>query len=226
MFTKERINEILEIEDYRKLAEYALQVEKALDLLLDNLFEMDDETCPADVDGENFCCDVNICGVERPYKKCWLKFYLDKAKKVIWLGFFMNLLLIIFTNIAIPLTYPEFWKGQEHFQFIFGAIPRIVLASFIGYLVGELSNSWLLELIKKITNGKWLFIRTIGSSMVGQIFDTVLFITIAFYGTMPNEVLITMVIAQYIFKVLCEALAGTPLAYGLVRWVKHENSIS
>lgn len=148
------------------------------------------------------------------------------AKKVIWLGFFMNLLLIIFTNIAIPLTYPEFWKGQEHFQFIFGAIPRIVLASFIGYLVGELSNSWLLELIKKITNGKWLFIRTIGSSMVGQIFDTVLFITIAFYGTIPNEVLITMVIAQYIFKVLCEALAGTPLAYGLVRWVKHENSIS
>lgn len=148
------------------------------------------------------------------------------ATKVIWLGFFMNLLLIIFTNIAIPLTYPEFWKGQEHFQFIFGAIPRIVLASFIGYLVGELSNSWLLELIKKITNGKWLFIRTIGSSMVGQIFDTVLFITIAFYGTIPNEVLITMVIAQYIFKVLCEALAGTPLAYGLVRWVKHENSIS
>lgn len=67
-------------EDYRKLAEYALQVEKALDLLLDNLFEMDDETCPADVDGENFCCDVNICGVERPYKKCWLKFYLGKAK--------------------------------------------------------------------------------------------------------------------------------------------------
>lgn len=148
------------------------------------------------------------------------------AKKVIWLGFFMNLLLIIFTNIAIPLTYPEFWKGQEHFQFIFGAIPRIVLASFIGYLVGELSNSWSLELIKKITNGKWLFVRTIGSSMVGQVFDTVLFITIAFYGTMPNEVLITMVIAQYIFKVLCEALAGTPLAYGLVRWVEHENSIS
>ncbi len=67
-------------EDYRKLAEYALQVEKALDLLLDNLFEMDDETCPADVDGKEFCCDVNICGVERPYKKCWLKFYLDKAK--------------------------------------------------------------------------------------------------------------------------------------------------
>ena len=148
------------------------------------------------------------------------------AKKVIWLGFFMNLLLIIFTNIAIPLTYPEFWKGQEHFQFIFGAIPRIVLASFIGYLIGEFSNSWSLELIKKITNGRWLFVRTIGSSVVGQIFDTVLFITIAFYGTMPNEVLITMIIAQYIFKVLCEVFAGTPLAYGLVRWVKHENSIS
>lgn len=142
------------------------------------------------------------------------------AKKVIWLGFFMNLLLIIFTNIAIPLTYPEFWKGQEHFQFIFGAIPRIVLASFIGYLAGELSNSWSLELIKKITKGKWLFIRTIGSSVVGQVFDTVLFITIAFYGTMPNEILITMIIAQYIFKVSCEAFVGTPLAYGLVKWVR------
>ena len=68
------------VEDYRKLEEHSLQVEKALDLLLDNLFEMDDETCPADVDGKEFCCDVNICGVERPYKKCWLKFYLDKAK--------------------------------------------------------------------------------------------------------------------------------------------------
>lgn len=147
------------------------------------------------------------------------------AKKVIWLGFFMNLLLVVFTNIAIPLTYPEFWKGQEHFQFIFGAVPRIVLASFIGYLAGELSNSWSLELIKKITKGRWLYVRTIGSSVVGQVLDTGLFITIAFYGTMPNEVLITMIVAQYIFKVLCEALVGTPLAYGLVRWVKHENSI-
>lgn len=148
------------------------------------------------------------------------------AKKVIWLGFFMNLLLVVFTNIAIPLTYPEFWKGQEHFQFIFGAVPRIVLASFIGYLAGELSNSWSLELIKKITKSRWLYVRTIGSSVVGQILDTGLFITIAFYGSMPNEVLITMIIAQYIFKVLCEAFVGTSLAYGLVRWVKHENSIS
>jgi len=148
------------------------------------------------------------------------------AKKVIWLGFFMNILLIIFTNIGIYLPYPEFWTGQESYQFIFGAIPRIVFASFIGYLVGELTNSWSLEFIKKFTGQKLLFVRTIGSSMIGQILDTGLFITIAFYGIIPNNILFTMIIAQYIVKVGCEAFAGTPLAYILVRWCKNENSIS
>ena len=70
------------------------------------------------------------------------------ARKVIWLGFFMNALLILFTNIGIHLSFPEFWTGQESFASIFGAVPRIVLASFIGYLAGELSNSWSLEFIK------------------------------------------------------------------------------
>ena len=149
------------------------------------------------------------------------------AKKVIWLGFFMNVLLIFFTNIGIYLIYPEFWQGQEHFQFIFGAVPRIILASFIGYLAGELSNSWSLEFIKKLTNGKFLFVRTIGSSMIGQILDTVLFIGIAFNGITPISVLFTMMIAQYVIKVCCEALVGTPMAYYLVRWTrKDENSIS
>lgn len=141
------------------------------------------------------------------------------AKKVIWLGFFMNLLLIIFTNMAIPLAYPTFWQGQEHFQFIFGAIPRIVLASFIGYLVGELSNSWTLEFIKKITNSKLFPVRSILSSVVGQILDTILFITIAFYNVVPNDILIVMMLSQYLVKVVVEMIIGTPLAYILVRYI-------
>jgi len=142
------------------------------------------------------------------------------AKKIIWLGFLMNLLLIICTNIGIYLPYPDFWQGQENYKFIFGAIPRITIASFIGYIFGELINSYSLEWIKKFTGQKFLFVRTIGSSIIGQIFDTGLFITIAFYGTMPNAVLITMIIAQYFVKIGCETLGGTPLAYGLINWCR------
>lgn len=144
------------------------------------------------------------------------------ARKVIWLGFIMNLLLVIWTYIGVYLPYPSFWQGQEAYSFIFTAVPRITLASFVGYIFGELSNSWSLEWIKKFTGEKLLFVRTIGSSVIGQVLDTILFFTIAFYGTMPNNVLITMMITQYLFKVCCEALGGTPLAYGLISWAKRE----
>lgn len=144
------------------------------------------------------------------------------TRKVIWLGFAMNFLLVIWTYIGVYLPYPSFWQGQEAYGFIFNAIPRITLASFIGYIFGELSNSWSLEWIKKITGQKLLFVRTIGSSIIGQMLDTIFFFTIAFYGTVPNNVLITMMITQYLFKVCCEALGGTPLAYGLVHWVRKE----
>lgn len=146
-----------------------------------------------------------------------------EAKKVIWLGFFASLILTIWTSIGIYMPYPEFWTNQSAYATIFGLVPRITLASFIGYLFGELTNSWSLELIKKFTGHKFMFIRTIGSSILGQILDTVLFFGIAFYGTVPNKVLVTMMITQYFFKVACEALLGTPLAYGLVKWARKEN---
>lgn len=142
------------------------------------------------------------------------------ARKVIWLGFGMNLLLVVWTNIGIYIPYPDFWSGQESYKFIFGAIPRITLASFAGYIIGELSNSYSLDLIKRFTGEKVMFVRTIGSSVVGQVFDTILFFGIAFYGVVPGSILIGMMVTQYIFKVLCEALLGTPLAYGLVRWAR------
>lgn len=142
------------------------------------------------------------------------------TKKIIWLGFFMNALLTIWVYIGIYMPYPSFWTGQEHYQFIFGLVPRIVIGSFVGYIFGELSNSWSFDIIKKITNKKFLFVRTIGSSVIGQVFDTIFFFGIAFYGTVPNNVLITMMITQYLFKVACEAFVGTPLAYGLVKWAR------
>jgi len=143
------------------------------------------------------------------------------AKKVVWLAFFANALVVIWTYIGIYMPYPVFWTGQTHYAFIFGLVPRIVLGSFIAYLVGENINVWVMEKLKAYTGNK-LWIRTIGSSAVGQILDTMIFITIAFYGTMPNTVLITMIITQYLFKVACEAFLGTPLAYAVVKWAKDE----
>lgn len=177
---------------------------------------------------------VNIWGMILPaaviaYPLCFMTgdvltevWGFQTAKKVIWLGFGANFLLVIWTNLGIYLPHPDFWQGQEHYSFIFGAVPRITLASFVGYIFGELSNSWSMEFIKKYTGSKYLFVRTIGSSVIGQVLDTVLFFAIAFYGTMPNDVLVTMMVTQYFFKVACEALTGTPLAYWLVGWARKE----
>jgi len=149
-----------------------------------------------------------------------------EAKKVIWLGFFASLVLTIWTSIGIYMPYPDFWTNQSAYSTIFGLVPRITLASFAGYLFGELINSWSLELIKKYTGQRFMFIRTIGSSVLGQILDTVLFFGIAFYGTVPNTVLISIMITQYFFKVCCEAFLGTPLAYGLVKWARKDEVIN
>jgi hypothetical protein len=145
------------------------------------------------------------------------------AKKVIYTGFAANLVMVIFTGLGGLLPPAATWPNQDAYMAIFGMVPRIVLASFIGYLFGELINSWSLEKIKEWTGMKLLFVRTIGSSVVGQIFDTGIFITVAFFGVVPNNILITMLISQYLVKVLIEAVAGTPLAYLLVNWARNED---
>lgn len=145
-----------------------------------------------------------------------------EARKVILLGFGLSFLLTAWTNLGIYMPHPSFWKGQEAYATIFGAVPRITIASFAGYIAGELTNSATLEWIKKKTGSKWLFVRTIGSTVAGQVFDTILFFGIAYYGTVSFGVLLGMMVAQYVFKVLCEALAGTPLAYGLIKWARKE----
>jgi uncharacterized integral membrane protein (TIGR00697 family) len=146
---------------------------------------------------------------------------LPTAKKVVWLAFFANALVVLWTALGIYMPYPSFWGGQTHYAYILGFVPRIVLGSFLAYLVGENINVWVMEKLKSVT-GKQLWVRTIGSSAVGQIFDTLIFISIAFFGTMPTSVFITMIITQYLFKLACEAFIGTPLAYPLVRWARSD----
>lgn len=142
------------------------------------------------------------------------------AKKVIWIGFLVQAIVVIFPLLAIYLPIGDGWNGQAHFAYVFSLAPRIVVASFAGYIVSELINSWVMDKMKKNNGKQPLWVRTIGSSVVGQVFDTILFVGIAFYGVVPLNVLFVFMISQYIFKVVIEATLGTPIAYWLIRKLK------
>lgn len=144
----------------------------------------------------------------------------QKTKRVLLLGLIMQSILTFFTWLGVFLPYPEFFAGQEAYSFIFNSVPRITAASLVGYYLGGLLNGWSLEKIKEYTGMKLLFVRTIGSSAIGLLFDTIVFILIAFYGTMPLDALGQMILVQYLVKIGIQALAGTPLTYTFVKWVR------
>jgi queuosine precursor transporter len=141
------------------------------------------------------------------------------ARRVIWLGFACNALMVaaIWVGAAIPAA--PFWKGQSAYEEILGQTPRILLASFVAYLAGEFSNSFVLAKMKILTQGRWLWTRTVGSTLVGQAFDTVIFVTLAFAGTVPPRALGAIIVAQWAVKVAYEA-AATPLTYATVAYLK------
>jgi uncharacterized integral membrane protein (TIGR00697 family) len=138
------------------------------------------------------------------------------ARKVILLGFSMQVVFILLSSLTIAMPYPNYWTGQEAITFVFSTTPRICAASVVGYLLGSVTNAWSMVKIGRMTRGKHLYMRTIGSSVFGEIFDTVLFIAIAFWGTMPLSALLVMMVCQYTAKILIEAVCGTPLAYMLI----------
>ncbi len=144
------------------------------------------------------------------------------ARKVIYLTFICNALLVAFTSIGIILPYPDYMQGiQEAYTMIYTYVPRIVVASLVSFLLGELANAKVLVWIKeKQKDGKHLWIRTIGSSAVGYLFDTVLFVLIAFTGTSPASDILSMILIQYAAKLIIEAVAGTPLAYAAVGYLR------
>jgi len=149
---------------------------------------------------------------------------LATARKVIWLGFAANAFAVLFFMLTLSLPYPPYWVNQEAFQAVLGFTPRLLLASFIGYLIGTNVNAWVLVKIKALTSGRWLWMRTIGSTVVGESLDSFFFVMIAFYGLMPIEALYGMVVAQAVFKTLYEA-AVTPVTYAVVTWFKQQEGL-
>lgn len=144
------------------------------------------------------------------------------ARRVIWLGFFCNLIFVVFAWIGGLLPSDPFWGGQDAYESIFGYTPRILAASFLGYLVGEFSNSFILAKMKIRTRGRWLWMRTIGSTVVGQGLDTSIFITVAYIGMAWFTPL--MILFHWLMKVGIEAVA-TPFTYAIVGYLKKKEGI-
>ncbi len=147
-----------------------------------------------------------------------------QARRLIWLGFFCNLFLVVVVYIGLVIPASSFWDGQAAYERILGYTPRILAASFLAYLTGEFSNSFVLAKIKIATKGRMLWLRTITSTLIGQGVDSMVFITLSFIGTMPIEALFLAVLTQWIVKSLYEAIA-TPITYMAVNFLKRHEGI-
>jgi uncharacterized integral membrane protein (TIGR00697 family) len=146
-----------------------------------------------------------------------------RSRRVIWVGFACAGLMAGVFALVGALPPAEGWENQAAYEAILGTTPRIVLGSLIAYFAGEFSNSYTLAKMKILTKGRWLWTRTIGSTLVGEGVDTVLFVTIAFAGTLPWSLFISIIASNYIFKVGLEA-AMTPATYRITNFLKHAES--
>ena len=145
------------------------------------------------------------------------------TRKVILLTLMCNVLMVLFTQIGVWIPSPDYLATtEEAYNTIFSYVPRIVLGSLVGFLLGELSNAWCMDRIKRLTGGRRLWVRTIGSSMVGYLFDSLPFVLIAFAGVVTTHDLVVMCVVQYVVKLVIEILFGTPLAYAAIGWMKRQ----
>ena len=146
------------------------------------------------------------------------------SRRAIWIAFFANVLL---TLMGVFTTWfpaaPEF-TNQKAFEAIFYVVPRFVFASLVAFWLGEFTNSYTLAKMKLWTNGKWLWTRTIGSTIAGQFVDTTAVILIAFVGWTPWSTMLKLIISGYLFKVIYEAVA-TPITYWIVNGLKRAEGI-
>jgi len=156
-----------------------------------------------------------------------------RARQVIWIGFICNLLAAAVIGLSVGVTPAPFWtlggfnsaeRAQQAYAAVFGLIPRILMASFAAYLVGELLNAYVLAKLKIAMQGRRLWVRTIGSTLVGQAADSAIFITIAFVGLVPPVALAAMAVTQWLAKSLYEAIL-TPLTYLVVGYLKRVEQV-
>ena len=148
-----------------------------------------------------------------------------RTRKVIWLGLLMAAMMALTFMAVNALPAAAEGSNAEAFGAVLGWTPRIVLGSIVAYFFGEFSNSYLMAKIKIWMKGKFLFVRTISSTIVGEAIDTAIFVMIAFYGVLPGELLVAIIISNYIFKVGVEVLF-TPFTYAIVGLLKRSEEIN
>jgi hypothetical protein len=144
----------------------------------------------------------------------------SQARRIIWLGFFCNLLLVAAIWLVGILPAAPVFEAQAAYDRILGSTPRLLIASFVAYLAGEFVNSYIMARMKVWTKGKMLWTRTIGSTIAGEGIDTVIVLSIGFWGVLPLDVLGGMILWHWILKSAYEA-AATPLTYLLVGYLKN-----
>lgn len=142
-----------------------------------------------------------------------------RSRRVIHAGFAAALLLALTLAAVGALPAAAGWEHQAAYNAILGQTPRIVVGSLVAYFAGEFSNSWVLARMKVLTRGRWLWMRTIGSTLVGELVDTALFVLVAFWGVYPPALVGSIVLSNYAFKVGLEALL-TPVTYRVVNGLK------
>jgi uncharacterized integral membrane protein (TIGR00697 family) len=146
------------------------------------------------------------------------------SRRAIWHGFFASALLAAMGMIVVALPPAPEWHDQEAFARIFGFVPRIVIASLIAYWCGEFANAFVMAKMKLVTRGRHLWMRTIGSTVAGQLVDTIIVIVIVFAGTVDVGTLFKLIYSGYLSKVLYEA-AMTPVTYLVVNALKRAEGI-
>jgi uncharacterized integral membrane protein (TIGR00697 family) len=147
-----------------------------------------------------------------------------QARRVIWLGFLCNLIAVIAIWLGQVLPPASFWNGQAAYERILGYTPRLLLASFVAYLLGEFANAFVMAKMKIATKGRWLWSRTIGSTLIGEGLDSLVFMTIAFVGEIPATQLASAIVTQWLAKSAYEACV-TPLTYAAVNFLKRRERL-
>jgi uncharacterized integral membrane protein (TIGR00697 family) len=146
------------------------------------------------------------------------------ARRVIWIGFSGSLLAsVIFIIVGVLPPAPD-WPNQDAYMAILGLTPRIVVASLVAYLAGQFANSYVLARMKVRTEGRMLWTRTIGSTIVGELIDSAIFVVAAFSGVFASSLILPLIVSNYIFKVGVEVLC-TPATYWVVRALKHSEGV-
>ncbi|HZF45056.1 MAG TPA: queuosine precursor transporter [Sphingomonadaceae bacterium] len=148
------------------------------------------------------------------------------ARRVIWTGFAALIFMAFMAAVVVALPPASGWPGQEAYEFVFGNSWRIVAASMLAFWAGEFANSFVLAKMKLMTGGRFLWMRTIGSTIVGQGLDSLIFYPLAFYGLAgwPPEQLLQVVVSQWVIKSCWEALL-TPATYAVVGFLKRREGV-